>query len=79
MCGLETLYTRRENRSLRFAIKSTKHPTNRDKFPPNPSEDSHLVRNREHFKVNMCHKEKYKKSAVPVLQGRLNTHMDKLK
>jgi hypothetical protein len=79
MCGLETLYTRRENRSLRFAIKSTKHPTNRDMFPPNPSEDSHLVRNREHFKVNMCRTEKYKKSAVPVLQRRLNTHMDKLK
>ena len=79
MCGLESLHTRREHRSLRFAIKSTKHPTNKDMFPTNSSQDTHLVRNREHFQVNMCHSEKYKKSAVPVLQRRLNIHMNKLK
>ena len=29
MCELESLYTRREQRSLWFAIQSTKHPTNK--------------------------------------------------
>ena len=79
MCGLESLFTRREHRSLRFAIKSTNHPTYKDMFPTNSSQDTHLIRNRKHFQVKMCLSEKYKKSAVPVLQRRLNIHMNKLK
>ena len=85
VCGLHfcirNLWTwiTREHRSFRFTIKSTKHPTNKDMFPTNSSQDTHLVRNKEHFQVNMCHSEKYKKSVVQVLQRRLNIHMDKLK
>ena len=79
MCGLETLHTRREHRSLKFAIKCTIHPTNNEIFPLNPSQDTHFVRNREYFKVNKCHTEKYKKSTIPTLQGKLNSHMESLK
>ena len=78
MCGLKTLHDRREHRSVQFAIKCSKHPTNRDIFPPNPSEDTHSIRNREHFKVNKAHTELYNKSTIPYLQRRLNMHMQKL-
>ena len=79
MCGLESLHTRREHRSLKFAIKCITHPTNSELFPLNPSKDTHLVRNREHFKVTFCHTEKYKKSTIPTLQCKLNSHMESSK
>ena len=73
MLGLESLHTRREDRSLKFAIKCTTHPTNSDLVLINPSKDTHLVRNQEHFKVTLCHAEKYKKSTIPTLQCKLNS------
>ena len=36
MCGLETLYARRQKRCLDFALKCIKHPRNKRLFPPNP-------------------------------------------
>ena len=47
MCVLSTLHERKEHRSLLFALKCTKHSTNKRIFPLNPSTDTHLVRNRE--------------------------------
>ena len=55
------------------------HPTNSVMFPLNHSKDTHLARNREHFKVNKCHTEKYKKSTIPNLQVKLNSHMESIK
>ena len=74
MCGLESLHNRREKRSLVFAPKCEKHQTNSSMFPRNPSDDTHPVRNRERFLVNFARTETYKKSAIPVLQRRLNDY-----
>ena len=74
MCGLEALHVRREHRSLEFALKCVRHETNKNMFPLNPSTDTHLVRNREVFKVNKCLTESYRKSTIPNLQRRLNLH-----
>ena len=78
MCGLMSLHDRREHKSLKFAIKCTKNTTNKHMFPINPSIDTHMVRYREHFKVNKTHTETYKKSAIPYLQRKLNSHFNNL-
>ena len=78
MCGLESLHTRRENRSLQFAIKCTKHKISKAMFPLNPSADTHNMRGREKYKVNMAHTETYRMSTIPYLQRRLNDHESKL-
>ena len=78
MCGLQTLHDRREHRSLQFALKSIKHPTNKSMFPDNPSTDTHSVRNRDLFNVNRAHSEAYNKSTIPSLQRKLNSHFLKL-
>ena len=54
------------------------HPINKNMFPANPSTDTHFIRNREILKVNKTHLEYYKKSTIPYLQRRLNTHFQKL-
>ena len=79
MCSVKSLFERRENRSLSFAIKCTKHKTNMSMFPLNPSQDTHTVRNREKFLVNKSHTTKYMKSTIPYLQRRLNSYTQKLK
>ena len=65
MCSIKSLLDRRENRSLSFAIKCTKHKTNMSMFPLNPSQDTHTVRHREKFLVNKSHTTKYMKSTIP--------------
>ena len=73
MCGLQTLYTRREGRCLAFGLKSIKHATNARMFPLNePSE--YNIRNREQFHVNYARTQQYKSSAIPTIQRMLNTH-----
>jgi hypothetical protein len=72
MSGLDSLEERREKRSLSFAKKCTKHPTNHTMFPPNPSTDTHEVRSREVYMVNKARTEAYRKSTIPDLQRRLN-------
>ena len=76
MCGLQTLYMCREQRSLQFALKCTRHIINKHMFPLNRSSDTHNVRNREMFHVNKTHTETYYKSAIPYLQRRLNDYYD---
>ena len=78
MCGLKSLHMRREHRSIQFALKCTKHQLNQRIFPLNPSTDTHDVRHRKKFKVNMAHTETYKKSSVPFLQRKLNEHYQQI-
>ena len=74
MCNLQSLHERRETRSLNFALKCVQHPTNSRLFPRNQSADTHSLRRREKFHVNLARKDTYKSSAIPVLQHRLNAH-----
>ena len=77
MCGLQTLHERREQRSMSFALKCLKIPTNQDIFPLNPTEDTHLIRDREKIKVNKARTESYRNSTIPYLQRRLNIYFSK--
>ena len=52
MCGLETLYDRRQKRCLDFALKSVKHSRNSKMFPL--TEHGHEIREKETFKVNFA-------------------------
>ena len=76
MTGLQTLHDRREKRCLDFASKCLKHPVNKRMFPLNKNleADRMDVRNREKFEVNFAHTEKYRMSAIPFCQRKLNTH-----
>ena len=79
MTGLDTLYVRREKRCLNFAIKSLKHPVQSKLFPLNRNQNngSIKVRQRELFHVNFARTEKYKQSAIPYCQRKLNEHFSK--
>ena len=60
MCGLDTLYTRREKRCLDFALKSSKHPRNNRMFPRNKADHEHSIRKPEDYKVNFARTESYR-------------------
>ena len=64
MCNLKTLYERRENRCLDFALKSTKHERNNRLFPLKTSTSDYEVREKEKFHVNFARTSKYQKSAI---------------
>ena len=74
MTGLETLYSRRENRCLDFSLKCLKHVKNYRLFPMNPTlkNEKYNIRNRELFKVNFAKTESYRNSAIPYCQRKLN-------
>ena len=74
MCGLETLFQRRQKRCLDFAKKCVKHPKLKDLFPFNPETSKYDLRNRELFKINFAHTSRYKQSAIPFCQRLLNSH-----
>ena len=78
MAGLEKLETRWQTRLLVYAKKCIKHPQNSRFFPENDSFDAEpLIRNREKYKMNFCHGEKYRKSAIPTCQRLLNDDYNK--
>ena len=77
MCNLKTLYERRENRCLDFALKSTKHERNNRLFPLKTSTSDYEVREKEKFHVNFARTSKYQKSAIPYCQRKLNEHFSK--
>ena len=79
MCGLQTLHERREQRSKTLALKCLKTPTIQEIFPLNPTEDTHMIRDRERFKVNKFRTESYRNSAIPYLQRRLDSYFSKAK
>ena len=60
MCGLESLYDRRQKRCIDFALKSVKHSRNRKMFPLNQFEHRRNIREKEIFKVNFAITEKYR-------------------
>ena len=70
---LETLFKRRANRCLDFALKCLKHPKNSRLFPRNPTYNKR-IRTSEAFKVNFANTESYQKSAIPFCQKMLNNH-----
>ena len=74
MSGLQTLHDRREKRCLEFALRCLKHPINSRMFPLNNNQDRIDIRNREMFEVNFARTEKYRMSALPFCQRKLNTH-----
>ena len=76
MSGLQTLHDRREKRCLDFALKSLKHPVNRRMFPFNSNlgGEGAEIRDRETFEVNFARTEKYRMSAVPFCQRKLNDY-----
>ena len=78
MCGLQKLHTRREHRSLQFALQILRRKNTQDIFPLNPSTDTQNMHNTEKFKANKCHTESYRKSTLPYIQCRLNNHFLKL-
>ena len=76
LTSLETLFSRRQDRCLKFSLKCLGHPSNYRIFPENPNQINPLkTRNREPFKVNFAHTERYRKSAIPSCQRLLNQHM----
>ena len=75
MCGLQTLYGRRQKRCLDFAIKSVKHPRNRRLFPLNPVSNDHFLREKQLFRVNFARTDAYKDSTIPYCQRLLNDHV----
>ena len=82
LTGLESLYARRENRCLQYALKSLLHPVHYDKFPVNPQvyiKSSDERRNKEHFIVNWAKSESYRMSAIPYMQRMLNDYVHKKK
>ena len=78
MCGLSTLFDRREKRCLDFALKCLNHPKHSRLFPLNPSiaNENNEVRSREIFEVNFAKTGSYKKSTIPYCQRLLNNHFN---
>ena len=78
--SLVSLNKRRQDRCLKYALKASKHPENRQMFPPNITESPQVTRNRDKFHVNFVHIEAYtvgyRKSAIPSLQKLFNSHIE---
>ena len=77
VCGLSSLSDRREEKCLKFGLKSLLHPTHSKMFPVNPHvlSNSESTRNSEHFKVNWARTESYRTSAIPYIQRMLNEYV----
>ena len=76
MCGLQTLFGRRQKRCLDFALKCVKHERNNRLFPLNQVTSEHYVRDRETFHVNFARTSTYRDSTIPFCQRMLNTHFN---
>ena len=63
VCGLETLYSRREDRCLAFAKSCLKHPVHKRLFPLNPSKQ-HDLRDKQKFVVNFATASTYQDSTI---------------
>ena len=77
MCGLESLYDRRQKRCIDNALKSVKNSRTRKMFPLNQIEHGPNIREKEIFKVNFARTEQYRKSAIPHCQRLLNEYETK--
>ena len=76
-CCLEKLSKRREDKCLKFGLKSLLHPVHSSMFPVNPQilTNPHNTRNTEHFQVNWAKSDSYRDSAIPYIQRLLNDHV----
>ena len=74
MCGIDTLYARRQNRCLDFALKCAKHPRNSRLFPLNSNTPACQIRKQEMYTVNWARTSAYKDSTIPYCQRLLNTY-----
>ena len=76
-CGLQSLSSRREERCLKYGLKSLLHPVHSKKFPVNPHVKNSTVdtRNPEHFQVNWAKTDSYRMSAIPYIQRMLNEYV----
>ena len=76
-CGLESLSSRREDKCLKYGLKSLLHPIHSKQFPVNPNVKNSSVdtRSSEHFKVNWAKSESYRMSAIPYIQRMLNQYV----
>ena len=74
--GLKSLFERRNDLCLRFAIACTKNDKAKSMFPLNEVSNSYDVntRYRETYKVVKCKTERFKNSAIPYMQTLLNAH-----
>ena len=69
---MENLHDRREKLCLRFAKKCLKQERMSVMFPRNNNQSTVKIRNKESFHVNKANTERYKNSAIPFLQRKLN-------
>ena len=67
-CKLETLFEKREQRLIRFAIHCKSDKYNSAMFPENAN-----VHSKEVFKVNFARTSAYLNSTIPQAQRRLNS------
>ena len=76
-CNLDKLSDRRQDRCLKFGLKTLLHPVYSDMFPVNPQILSapHETRNSEHFQVNKAKSESYRQSTIPYIQRLLNEYV----
>ena len=75
ICGLDSLSSRREDKCLKYGLKSLLHPIHSKQFPLNTKNNSVDTRKSEHFKVNWAKSESYRMSAIPYIQRMLNQHV----
>ena len=75
ICGLDSLSSRREDKCLKYGLKSLLHPIHSKQFPLNMKNSSVDTRKSEHFKVNWAKSESYRMSAIPYIQRMLNQHV----
>ena len=74
--NMERLDTRRENISIKFALKCTKSVRHMHMFPPNPNFRANM-RCPQPFLEFSCHTSRYFNSAIPSLARLLNKHFRK--
>ena len=74
MCGLQTLYDRRQKWCKDFALKCLEHPKNRRLYFT--IFHYHYLRDKEIFKINFARTGTYKDSAIPFCQRLLNQHFN---
>ena len=79
MTGLDTLFSRRGNRCLDFALKCTQHFKNSRLFPLNRKQPQCPDRNKEKYVVNFAKTTSYLKTTIPFCQRLLNKHYQGLK
>ena len=73
--GLSTLFQRRSNLCLKFAKSCVKNPQTRHMFPANPTRTEYDLetRFREKYLVQQAKTERLRNSAIPYMQGLLNS------